>query len=373
MDFTAKVAEYIHECKKMGIRLLPPDINEGYGHFSVSGDAIRFGLSAIKNVGRAAVQAITAERQKNGGFKGITDFISRMESGDINKRCLESLIKAGAFDSLGGKRSQYMTVYAGIMNGLSQVRKRTMDGQINLFEMDDTPEDLSADELPPIKELDSRILLANEKEVLGIYVSGHPLSEYEKTLAGYTANTSIDFLAGDDTAETRLKDGDTVKYSGIITDKSIKYTKANNKAMAFLTVEDLYGTVEVIVFSGLYEKYGARLQDEQVLVIQGRVSAREEEAAKIIAQDFLFYEDIQAAASTNRTLWVKIPKHLNVPPKDVTDILQAHHGGTPVIIYNERINQKLAVKSTFWVEPCPQLTCDIENLLGAGMVKIVEK
>jgi DNA polymerase-3 subunit alpha len=354
----------------MGIKLLPPDINEGYGHFSVDGACIRFALSAIKNVGRAAVDTIVSERKANGKFKGITDFISRMENGDINKRALESLIKAGAFDSLGGKRSQYMSVYANIMTGISQARKRTMEGQLNLFDMDDAADDIHADELPPIEELENRVLLSNEKEVLGVYISGHPLSEYEKVLSAYTDNTSMDFRTDED-RENHLKDGDNVKYSGMITEKSVKYTKASNKAMAFLTVEDLYGTVEVIVFSNLYEKFGPRLMNEKVLVIQGKVSAREEEDAKIIANDFLFYEDIHAP--TSRTLWIKIPKHATIPPTQITDMLQRYRGGTRVMIYNERLNQKIAVSDNYWVNIGGELVKELEDLLGGGTVKVVEK
>jgi DNA polymerase-3 subunit alpha len=378
MDFTPKIVEYIHECKKMGITLLPPDINEGFGHFSVSGNQIRFGLSAIKNVGRAAVEAIALERERNGKYRGITDFIRRMENGEVNKRCMESLIKAGAFDSLGGRRSQYMAAYLGIMNGMSQTRKSMIEGQLNLFEMEGAEEENVVDDLPNISELLPRILLNNEREVLGVYVSGHPLSDYEPAMKPYVANTSLDFLAGDEAAEIALKDGESVRYGGMIMEKSVKYTKAGNRAMAFLTVEDLYGTVEVIVFSNLYEKYGLRLVNEQVLVIQGKVSVREEEDAKIIANEFLFYEDIQhepqrIGSGDSRTVWIKIPKDSVIKPSAITDILQSYRGDTRVYIYNEKLNQKLALKESLWVSPCHTLVNDLENVLGNGAVKITEK
>jgi DNA polymerase-3 subunit alpha len=363
----------------MGITLLPPDINEGFGHFSVSEGSIRFGLSAIKNVGRGAVEAIASERARNGKYKGITDFIRRMENGEVNKRCMESLIKAGAFDSLGGKRSQYMAAYLGIMNGMSQTRKSIIEGQMNLFEIDGASEENITDDLPNISEILPRILLNNEKEVLGVYVSGHPLSDYEPAMKPYVANTSIDFRTGDEAAEVSLKDGESVRYGGMIMEKSVKYTKASNRAMAFLTVEDLYGTVEVIVFSNLYEKYGPRLVNEQVLVIQGKVSVREEEDAKIIANELLFYEDIPDAADRpvladeKRTVWIKIPKDSAIQPQAITDILQNNRGNTRVYIYNERLNQKLALKENLWVNPCHTLVNDLENVLGGGAVKITEK
>jgi DNA polymerase-3 subunit alpha len=384
MDFTAKVSEYIQECKKMGIPVLPPDINDGYGHFSVKDNNIRFGLSAIKNVGRGVVAAIVAEREKNGRYKGIADFIKRLENKDVNKRCIESLIKAGAFDSLGGKRSQYMTAYAGIMNGVAMIRKSTMEGQMNLFDMDGPSEDDGLDELPPMEELAHRLVLSNEKEVLGVYVSGHPLSEYEDVLKRYTNNTSADFrgtgLNTDDengegvaVSNSGITDGQMVKYGGMITDKSIKYTKTSNKAMAFLTVEDLSGTVEVIVFSNLYEKFGPRLLVDDVLIVQGRVSIREDEDAKIIANDLLLYADIPQDAKRNkttRTVWIKIPKELPVKLQGITDILRSYRGSTRVMIYNEKANQKFAANESFWVEPSAPLVADLQSLLGEGTVVI---
>jgi DNA polymerase-3 subunit alpha len=371
MDFTAKVAEYIYECKKMNITLLPPDINEGYAFFSVAGDSIRFGLSAIKNVGRGAVDSIVKERELNGKYKGLTDFIQRLESKDINKRCMESLIKAGAFDSLGGKRSQYMAVYGVVMNGMSMVRKKTLEGQMNLFDMEGEEAAPVTDELPPLAELPARLMLNNEKEVLGVYVSGHPLSDYEEALHLYTIHNSLDFRNDSESGENRLADGDNTKYGGMITEKSVKYTRTSNKAMAFITVEDLYGPVEVVVFSNLYEKYGSRLQPDQVVAIQGRVSAREDEDAKIIANDIMFYEDIPK--TNNQTLWIKIPAALSVELENITDILQNYRGETRVMIYDERVKRKYAANEAYWVSPGNELINDLQDLLGSEAVKMVEK
>jgi DNA polymerase-3 subunit alpha len=384
MDFTAKVAEYFHECKKMGISLLPPDINEGYGHFSVAEGAsgIRFGLSAIKNVGRSSVEAIVRERNTNGKYKSLTDFLKRLEASDLNKRGMESLIRGGAFDSLGGKRSQYTAAYAGLMNGMSQSRKRTLEGQMNLFDLSGDTEHNTVDDLPDIGEVATDVRLSGEKEVLGVYISGHPLQDYEDVLKQYTAYTSMDFraeslqenaLAG----KPRLKDGASVTYGGMVMEKAVKYTKANNRAMAFLTVEDSYGPVEVIVFSNLYEKYGGRLQNEQVIVIQGKVSLREDEDAKIIANDILFYDDMQRTQENvydaQRTLWLRISQDSEVKPNVIMDILEKYRGDTRVMIYNERLKQKLAVKDNFRVSPCGQLMGELEGILGGGSVKIVEK
>ncbi|MCL2190327.1 MAG: DNA polymerase III subunit alpha [Defluviitaleaceae bacterium] len=405
MDNTAKVAAYIYECKKMHIELLPPDINEGFSAFSVSGNKIRFGLAAIRNVGRSAVEAIVTEREAGGRYRGIADFINRLSGGEINKRCVESLIKAGAFDSLGGKRVQYMAVFPVIMNGMALAKKSTLEGQMSLFDIEEEApaSTFQEDDLPPLNELPKRQLLADEKEMLGIYVSGHPLSDYVGVLQNYSKHTSLDFAASDgaeDSApvagENAVKDGQEIKYGGLITAKSIKYTKKDNKPMCFLTVEDMYGTVEVVVFSQMYEKKGHRLQVEQVVIVQGRVSVREEENAKIIANDVLLWDEIPQhekdaaraggssapAASVQlssppssdvkqRTLWLKIPASRTVELREITNILSAYPGATPVMIYNEQTKQKFAANKNFHIAPAAGLAQELKDLLGADAVKVV--
>jgi len=397
MDNTAKVAAYIYECKKMGITLLPPDINEGFSAFSVSGKSIRFGLAAIRNVGRGAVEAIVNEREANGKFRGITDFINRLQTGELNRRCIESLIKSGAFDSLGGKRVQYMAVFPGIVDGIIHASKTTLDGQLSLFDIEEesTAPAYHKDELPPLNELPKRQLLADEKEMLGIYVSGHPLSDYETVLKKYTKHNSVAFL-GDNDSEDAVTDGMDVRYGGLITAKSVKYTKKDGRPMCFLSVEDMYGSVEVVVFSNLYEKQGFKLQAEQVVIIQGRVSAREEEDAKIIANELLLYDDIpreqiadmQAAAANEAargdappadaspakklpTLWLKIPLSRDIALKQITDILTVYPGETPVMIFNEHSGQRFAANRNFWIHPEKKLADALKDLLGADAVKVV--
>jgi len=356
MTSVGNVVEYIQVCKKMNVKVLPPDINEGFGHFSVSKGAIRFSLSAIKNVGKAAIDSLVAEREANGLYSGLGDFIRRMED-NINKRLVEGLIKAGAFDSLGGKRSQYMSVYKGILDGASHSRKRTFEGQINLFEMDDEAPQASSDYLPEMEELDQRILLSDEKEALGLYISGHPLSAYEELLNRRTNTSSL----------ALKEDRKRVTYGGMISHRSIKYTRASGKPMAFITVEDLYGSVEVIVFSQLYEKHGSRLQIDQVIVIEGQISLREDEDAKLIADEILFYDDL---SPNPNTFWVKIPKSQQENGmKMVTNILQAYPGDMPVKIYDEAGKKRFESKKG--VENCPALVQNLEELLGAGTVRLV--
>jgi len=369
------VASYIHECKKMGIKLLPPDINEGLETFTVSGNDIRYALSAIRNVGRGMVANIVKERERGGNFQGLTDFIRRMSDHDINKRCVESLIKAGAFDSVGGNRAQYMAIYEGIISGQQIIKKSVLDGQMSLFDFADTEEEsFEADVLPNLGELPKRLLLANEKDMLGIYVSGHPLSDYEEMLRKYTNYTSLDFVAREEDENMHgVEDGQQVKYGGLITGKSVKYTKADSKPFCFLTVEDMYGSVEVAVFNKLYEKVGYKLANDQVIIIQGKASVREDEDAKIIAQDMLMYDDIPKEQGPIQTMWVKVSKNNPVPPSHITDVLAAFKGETQVMIYNEAQNRSFLAHRSYWVTMGDELTRALEGLLGAGAVKIVMK
>jgi len=368
------VAGYINECKRMGIKLLPPDINEGQETFSVSGDKICYALSAIRNVGRGMVAAIVAERERGGKFQGITDFIRRMSDHDINKRFVESLIKAGAFDSLGGKRSQYMAVFDVIMSGQAITKKSVLEGQMSLFDLaaDTEEKTFEPDKLPNIGEMPTRMLLANEKDMLGIYVSGHPLSDYEDTLKKYTNLTSLDFVAKEN-GESNLADGQSAKYGGMITAKNVKYTKAESKPFCFLTVEDLYGAVEVAIFPKMYEKFGHRLATDQVVIVQGKINVREDEDAKIIANDMLMYDDIPKDQGPTRTLWVKVPKGKPISPSHITDILAAHRGDTQVMIYNEAQNRSFLAQRSYWVNLNEELSGELEGLLGAGMIKVVSK
>jgi DNA polymerase-3 subunit alpha len=410
MDQTAKVAAYIYECKKMNIALLPPDINEGHPAFSVTGNAIRFGLAAIRNVGRGAVQAIVAEREAGGKYRGITDFVSRLQGSEIvNKRCMESLIKAGAFDSLGGKRVQYMAVFPGLVSGMAQAKKSTIEGQLSLFDIgdDEKTQEYLTDDLPPLNELPKRQLLADEKEMLGIYVSGHPLSDYEETLRSFTKYTSIDFAAEAQT-DNAVTDGAEITFGGQITAKSVKYTKRDGKPMCFLTIEDMYGSVEVIVFPQIYEKQGFRLQNDQVVLIRGRVSSREDEDAKIVANEIVLYEDIprtaqmgvaergkagvprSSAASaggegmsasnvasaggagmSTPTLWLKIPADRDIPLGEITAVLSLFPGTTRVMIFNEQTRQKFAARPEYYVTPTDELERKLQELLGSDSVKLV--
>jgi DNA polymerase-3 subunit alpha len=342
----------------MGISLLPPDINKSIRGFSVEGNSIRFGLLAIKNIGRTTIDALVKEREANGAFSALTEFISRMESKDLNKRSMESLIKAGAFDSMGGLRIQYMIVYKTILTSISNTKKHNYAGQMNLFEMDDTP--LYSDDLPVMEDYTIKEKLAYEKEVLGVYVSGHPLTQYEKLLAQHVTHNSTDFFHESDTP---LPDNTEVVYGGIISSKSVKYTRVAGKAMCILAVEDLFGTVEVLVFAQLYEKFSGRLAVDDVVVVSGRVSAREDEDAKIIANSIVFFEDLPFYE-----LWLKITDN-NTRVDQITDIMSRYEGLIPVYIYDEPRNQRFKAVNVN-VDLSDQLMSELSDCLGEANVKV---
>lgn len=366
IDNTTKVAEYIEACKKMKIELLPPDVNEGLGHFSVSGGKIRFSLSAIKNVGRNNIKALVKEREENGLYTSLTQFLTRLE-GELNTRCIESLIKAGAFDSLGGHRSQYMSVYKKIYNGLGQIKKRNLEGQMSLFEMSEDNAENHNDELPDYPEYSQKELLSNEKEVLGIYISGHPLSEYESILKRNITATSLDFVT-DEESTSKIYDSQAVTVGGIISSISVKFTK-NNKTMAFVTIEDLNGSIEIVVFPDSYNVYSKMLVEDNVIIVTGRASISEDQEPKVICENVKTYESL---SETNKTLWLKIPSGSKITPDDILNIIDGSKGKIPVIIYLEEKKQKLILTDKNWINLNNVIIERLQLILGEKSVVVKE-
>jgi DNA polymerase-3 subunit alpha len=285
-----KVSQYVHECKQMGIDVLPPDVNESDVKFTVVNGKIRFGMAAVKNAGESAIRGLIAEREAKGPFTGFSEFCERIADKDINKRCVESLIKCGAFDSLGVYRSKLMAVYEKLLDGIQQSRKGKVDGQLSLFEIPGEAESFKAeDNFPDLREFSTKMMLTMEKEMLGLYVSGHPLKEYEEEILRETTLSSADLAGNGDETEgegiaaggKNLSDGQLVTVGGIITEKKTKTTKSNN-LMAFVTLEDLYGTMEVIVFPTVLSRNSGLLVNENTVFVEGRISLKEDEQPKII-------------------------------------------------------------------------------------------
>lgn len=364
-DNATKIAEYIADIKRMGIELLPPDINEGFDRFSVSNGKIRFNLSAIKNVGKSLIKALVNDREKNGKYTSLRDFLNRL-NGELNSRAIECLIKAGAFDSLGGKRSQYLDVYKKYYDGINQTKKITMEGQLDIFSINSGEEQNLKDTLPNIDELNKKDMLDFEKDILGIYVSGHPLDEYNGNLKKFISNTTLDFIKTESEQDFKIKDNKKVIVGGIISNVTHKYTK-NNKQMAFLTVEDLYGSIEVIVFPEPFYQYNKFIKEGSVVLIEGKASISEDQMPKIIVSNIKSYEDLKYL---NKTLWIKLPKNLSITLKDVEKILIEHKGLTPVIVYDEEKKLKFNLNSTHWVNISDSLINNLKNTLNESCIVI---
>ncbi len=294
-----KVAAYVFICRKMGIKLLPPDVNEGGNCFTACGNDIRYSLSAIKGLGTAVVDVIVADRESGGPYKSLRDFMERLSSKESNKRVIESLIKAGALDCLPGSRRQKMVVYGSILEGVALEKKKSVEGQMSMFDLEDAG--ISREEaevFPDIPEYDVSEMLENEKEVLGIYVSGHPLNAYKDILEKNITATSLDFIVDEETGETQLSDRQKAVIGGIIVARSVKTTRSGS-LMAFLTIEDLYGNIEVLVFPKDFEKQGDRLLEDTKVLIKGNVSVDEERGATLL------FSDCVDLSTYPRTLWVK--------------------------------------------------------------------
>lgn len=291
IDNTKKVSEYILTCRNMGIEILAPDINEGESGFSVSGNSIRYALTAIKGVGRPVIEAIAEERKARGRFTNLKDFITRVADLDVNKRAIENFIKAGALDSLGGTRKQCMSVYVQILDHIVKDKKNNMAGQMSLFDIatDDAKDEFDI-KMPDVGEYPKEMMLSFEKEVLGIYVSGHPLEEYQEIWERTISNRTTDFMLDEETGTVLAVDQQAAIIGGMIMDKTIKYTK-NDKVMAFLNIEDLVGNVEVVVFPNVYEKYAPLLLEDAKVFIKGRISVEEEKDGKLICEQIAAFED----------------------------------------------------------------------------------
>lgn len=298
IDNPKKVSEYILACRSMGIELLPPDINEGEQGFSVSGNYIRYALTAIKSVGRPIIEEIVKERELRGKFLNLKDFITRIVDKDVNKRAVENFIKSGALDSLGGTRKQFISVYAQMMEHIVKEKKNNLAGQITLFDIvsEDTKEEFDIP-MPQVGEYPKEMLLGFEKEVLGIYISGHPMEEYQEIWQRFVTNTTNDFVLDEESKRTEVVDQAVVIIGGMIADKTIKYTKTN-QVMAFLSIEDMVGSVEVIVFPKSYEKYSSLLIQDAKIFIKGKVKVEEEKDGKLICEQIVTFQDA-AQAKTN--------------------------------------------------------------------------
>ena len=369
IDNPGKVSEYIYSCRQMGIKILPPDINKGEGSFSVDGGNIRYGLAAIKSIGKPVIESIIQERKNGGEFSNLKDFIERLSGKEVNKRTIESFIKSGAFDSLGGTRKQFMVVYVQILDQVNRERKYSMTGQLSLFDIvsDDQKSEFDIP-LPDVGEYEKETKLAFEKEVLGVYLSGHPLEDYEEKWKKNISRTTLDFQIDDETGRTKVHDGAKEIVGGMITNKTIKYTKTN-KVMAFITLEDLVGSVEVVIFPRDFEKNQMYLNEEAKVFIKGRVSEEDDAPSKLICEQVIPFEQ------TKKELWLQYPDKATYLQQEgmLQDILKVSEGMDEVIIYcrKEKVVKRLA--KGWNVTADEVLLSRLTNYLGESSVKVIEK
>lgn len=370
IDNPSKVSEYIYACRQMNIKILPPDINKGEANFSVDGGDIRYGLAAIKSIGRPVIKSIVEDREELGLFQNLEDFITRLSAKNVlNKRTIENLIKAGALDTLGGTRKQFMSIYVQIVDHVTQEKKNSMVGQMTLFDLvsEDQKEEFQI-RMPDVGEYSKETLLAFEKEVLGIYVSGHPLEAYEEKWKKSISATTADFQLDEETGHTKVHDGAKEIIGGMITEKTIKHTKTN-QMMAFITVEDLLGTVEVVVFPRDYEKNRDYLEVDSKVFVRGRVSEEDDKPSKLICEKIIPFEQ------TKKELWIQFPDKETFLDQEqiVYGYLADSDGNDEVVIYcaKERVVKRLPKNRNIGINK--QILSRLMNHFGEKRVKVVEK
>ena len=384
LDWSDKISEYIQAAREMGIRVLPPDVNESFDGFSVSGRDIRFGLAAVKGVGRSFMKQLVEERETGGLFSSFQDFCERMYDRELNRRALESLIKAGSFDSMGYRRSQLLQIVGAVVDAIAQSRKKNIEGQMDLFGMGNDEVQDTQIALPDIPEAGKRELLAMEKETTGLYLSGHPMDEYRelaKKADAASIRKIIDDLSGEST-QPAYKDGMTVRLACVITSVRLKSTK-NGSMMAYVTVEDESASIELIVFPRSLQQCGAYLTEDSAVLLTGKIDAREDEAPKVLLNEAQpltesavnsmlaqqnpqrsVYTDQQAARLAPQKLFLRIDSMGSDEWPQIKAILLAQPGDTPVYLYPTDTRKKTLAKREYWCKPDVPLLEKLRFLLG---------
>ena len=368
MDNVTKVSEYILACRNMGIGILPPDINEGVSGFSVSGNSIRYGLSAIKSVGRAVVDVIISEREAGGPFSTLEDFVSRMSNREVNKRTLESFIKSGALDSLPGTRKQKLYVSSELLENKAREKKTVMEGQMSFFDI--APEEDKGNfqvSFPDVGEFDKETLLAFEKETLGIYVSGHPMEAYQELWQkNVTARTS-DFIVDED-GRTVVEDNSIVVVGGMITAKKVKTTRTS-QLMAFVSLEDMVGTVEALVFPKIYEKNKQYLTEDSKVFLRGRASIGDDPVGKLVCEEVIPFSAIP------NELWLQFEdqEFYERTVDSVMAVLRESEGKDRVVMYLKKERKLRRLSSSWAIDAQGRLLEELYTLLGEKNVKVVQK
>lgn len=357
-----RLVAYIGSASRMGIKVLPPDINRSFEKFSVEEGSIRFGLAAIKNVGQSAMKDIIGEREANGAFTSFDDFLRR--AGDINKRMLEAMIKVGCFDSLGAKRAQLMAVYERALAAAANERKQSALGQLSLFDLGTSGGETLQTALAPMPDMPEypmAHLLELEHETLGIYLSGHPLNDYADVLAGIPDRAGV-LLENEDDAR---QEGDKVRLGGIIAHVTRKMTRNGNGVMAYCTLEDMTGSIECLAFPSVYTKYGSLLSTDMRVIINGRLNVREEQNNMVIIEDV---SPLHRRASDDK-LYLRMDAGDEALMSKVQEALRRFPGNVPVVLYDEALKRQMLVPRELYVNPSGAASEQLKGLLGEGNVK----
>ncbi len=369
MEHPAKITGYIMNCRNMGIEILPPDINEGQYRFTPKDGNICYGLAAIKGVGRPVIDEIVAEREVGGPYRSLKDFCMRLSAKSINKRTIESFIKAGALDGLPGTRQQKMLVYINTLDSVNREKKHSMSGQMSLLDFVDPKERGQLETpMPDVGEYDKETILSFEKEVLGVYISGHPLEDYIDVLEKNITHTSADFMVADGDDVPKVKDEEQAIIGGMIVGKTVKTTRTNN-LMAFLTIEDLYGTVEVIVFPRDFEKYRSVLEEDAKIFVKGRVTLEEDKPAKMICSAVIPFDDME------KDIWIRCRTREEYQEKEqrLFGMLDKYDGRDTVNIFLSEPRQTKRLPFSHTTKACSQLIEELSDEFGQDNVKIMEK
>ncbi|MBD5588911.1 DNA polymerase III subunit alpha [Clostridium botulinum] len=369
-----KVSFYVNFAKTLGIEIIAPNINESYSNFTVKDNRIIFGLTAVKNVGEKGIDNIVLSREQKDKFIDLSDFFNKVDTSIINKRLVESLIKAGAFDCLKVYRSKMLAVFEKIMDGIQKQKRNNIEGQVNLFmDIMDNKESSIDIKYPNIKEFDKKYILQMEKEMTGLYFSGHPLEEYEETLKIQTSHLISDIIPKEslegnlvDTISS-IKDGDKVVVGGMITHVSKKLTR-NNDMMAFIVLEDLYSSIEVIVFPKIFNMARNIINEDEVVLLKGRVSLREDEQPKLICE---FMEPLVKINSEKLYILVEEKKDIKLKLQEIKGVFLQHKGNIPVYFCTNKERKKFRIDRELWVNGSRELMDNLRNMFGEDNVKIL--
>jgi DNA polymerase-3 subunit alpha len=369
IDNPGKVSQYIYNCRQMDITILPPDINEGDAVFTVYDGAIRYALSAIKGIGKPVIEALVAVREANGPYQSLKDFATRLSGKEVNKRTIESFIKAGIFSNLHNNRRQLMMSYIQILERIAEEKKKNLTGQMNLFDF--ASEDERAEyeiNLPDVEEYSKEEILAFEKEVLGIYVSGHPLEDYMEKISKNVTGYSYDFIIDEETGKSKVEDGSLHTIGGMITTKTIKTTRTNS-VMAFIMLEDMFGTIEVIIFPRDYDKYKHMLEPDSKIFIRGRTTMEEDKDAKLICQEIIPFDAVP------KELWVRFEdlSQYQKAQQELFDLLEGYDGNDSVVIFCEKEKAMKRLPKSRNVKAGKELITRLRQVYSENNIVIAEK